>query len=134
MLPTSLSRNTFRLLPNCENSSFPSALTLTAILPCVILSKVFLNSTTFLSILVPINIVVPINIMVASTITITLTLITFTFIAAISSDAIFLIVSHSEVSSLFNCTFSPFNARMLSSSDFICCMISCSALSFASEF
>ena len=63
-----------------------------------------------------------------------LLIITFTFIAAISSDAIFLIVSHSEVSSLFNCTFSPFNARMLSSSDFICCMISCSALSFASEF
>ena len=133
MLSSNLSKNTFKLFPNCENSSSPSALILTAIFPCVILSSAFLKCITFLSILELINTVRPTSMIDAITITIMLAFCTVDFTRIISSEAIFLTVPHKVVSSSFNTLFSAFNARIVSSISFICQKTACAALSFPSE-
>lgn len=133
MLPSSLSKNTFRLLPNCENSSRPSALIRTDICPCVILSNACRNSMTVRSMPVPISTVMPTSIIDANTITIILTRCTVAFTCTISAEVLSLTVVHNALSSLFNTTFSAFKARILSSSAFICWRNSFFAFSLAIE-
>ncbi len=75
----------------------------------------------------------PTRIIDATISTITLSFPTVDLICAISLDAMSLITSHKDVRSAFSVAFSAFNARILSSSTFICARISSLAPSFASE-
>ena len=112
ILPSSLSKNAFRLFPNKENSSFPFILTLVKIFPLAMCSSVFLNSFTFLSIFVPMTSVINISTIAMSPITTALMIYIRILTSFISFSAVSLIVSQSDASLLLIISLSAFNCRI----------------------